>query len=175
MSSQTSLSLYFWPYSSNWLLWIITSRDLACCYLCLWAHHWKPLLAADWMAAGFSRAVESDLLHSIFYSRPQWPGALRSSWNTLLCDRCHIKQRSPRHQPASKILPLSLCSGLSARLTLDCICVCVCVCVNQWEGGLNRPPASHWTRVPMFTLKHLQRLLKTLLPLRSPDVFPHPI
>lgn len=175
MSSQTSLSLYFWPYSSNWLLWIITSRDLACCYLCLWAHHWKPLLAADWMAAGFSRAVESDLLHSIFYSRPQWPEALRSSWNTLLCDRCHIKQRSPRHQPASKILPLSLCSGLSARLTLDCICVCVCVCVNQWEGGLNRPPASHWTRVPMFTLKHLQRLLKTLLPLRSPDVFPHPI
>lgn len=122
-----NISLYFWPYSSPWLLWIITSRDLACCYLCLWARHWKPLLAADWMAAGFSRAVESDLLHSIFYSRPQWPGALRSSWNTLLCDRCHIKQRSPRHQPASEILPLSLCSGLSARLTLDCISVCACV------------------------------------------------
>lgn len=134
LSSQTSLSLYFWPYSSHWLLWIITSRDLACCYLCLWAHHWRPLLAAVWIAAGFSRAVESDLLRSIFYSRPQWPGALCSSWNTLLCDRCHIKQRSPRHQPASKILPLSLCSGLSARLTPDCICVCVCV--NQRDGGL---------------------------------------
>ncbi|CAB1459927.1 unnamed protein product [Pleuronectes platessa] len=52
-----------------------------------------PVLTAAWIAAWFSGAVESDLLRSVFYIRPQWHRVLASSWNTLLCDRCHINQR----------------------------------------------------------------------------------
>lgn len=152
-------------------------RDLACCYLCLQARHWKPALAAVWIVAWFSRAVESDLLRSIFYTRPQWPGALCSSWNTLLCDRCHIKQHSSRPPPASKIPPLSLCNGLSSGHVLDCGCAYVCVRINQWGEGSQRlrPSESHWTCVHMFTLKHLIQALQTILSPWSPDVFPHPI
>lgn len=101
------------------------------CYL--YARHCEAAHATGWMVAWFIGTVESDL-HSIFYTNPQWPKALCSSWNALLCDRCHIKQHSLCHQCVSKIPSLSLCSRLLLELLR--ICVWMCAPINQIGDGL---------------------------------------
>lgn len=123
-----------------------------------------------------SGSVESDLLRSIFYTRPRRPGALCSSWSTVLCDRCHIKQQPPPHTPtppplAINLLPKSFhCRSAVASQLDSCwtLCVCVCACAVTNEMRVSKAQAC----VHMFTLKHLRSPNSSLSLSRKSWCFP---
>lgn len=92
-----------------------------------------------------------------FTPGPSGPGVLCSSWNTLLCDRCHIKQHSRPpstcfQNPSTVTL---LWQKISAGLVLDCICLCVCVCALTNEVRVSKGQAIRDILDMCFTLKHL--------------------
>ncbi|KAI9541231.1 hypothetical protein NQZ68_033015 [Dissostichus eleginoides] len=66
------------------------------------AHQRRPALAAVWMAAWFSGAVESDLLRSIFYTRPQWPRSPLFQLEHTVVDAamlgCGVRRQSGKHR-----------------------------------------------------------------------------
>lgn len=58
--------------------------------------HLSPFCGAISLAAWSRLSPQRSVTFSALYSTagPRGPGALWSSWNKLLCDRCHMKQRS---------------------------------------------------------------------------------
>lgn len=95
----------------------------------------KPAFAAVWITAWFSGTVESDLLWRILYSSTEWLRVFWSSWNKLLCNRCHIKQQLAAPSPSSSTHPNSLhyhfaVDSQLGRACMDFICLCLCTFVS---------------------------------------------
>lgn len=93
-----------------------------------------------------------------FTPGPSGPGVLCSSWNTLLCDRCHIKQHS--RPPSTCFQNPSTVTLLWQKSQLDScwiVSVCVCVCVRTLtnEVRVSKGQAIRDILDMCFTLKHL--------------------
>lgn len=107
------------------------------CYLCV--HYGEPGRAAVTSAIYFTESSSG--------LQPSTPAGTCCGATDVT-----LSNISTCHQPASKILPLSLCNGLSTGHVLGCICRSVREHEPVRQGSPRlRPSESYWTCAHVYT------------------------